>query len=280
MQFESSLKPKLIYVFRINDDAHKGCLKVGEATCHEDDVLGFAPCCKALNQAAKARIDQYTQTAGISYELLYTELTLFVRDKHFCSFNDKEVHNVLLRSGIKRKTFDINSQANEWFITDLETVKRAITAVKEGKTSLTAAEISTDRSPIIFRPEQREAIDKTKKQFHQGSKQMLWNAKMRFGKTLSALQVVKEIGFQRTLILTHRPVVDAGWFEDFGKIFYDTPDYAYGSKNNGESHDHLENRARKKEGLHYVYFASMQDLRGSEQVGGNFNKNDAIFSTP
>lgn len=280
MQFESSLKPKLIYVFRINDDAHKGCLKVGEATCHEDDVLGFAPCCKALNQAAKARIDQYTQTAGISYELLYTELTLFVRDKHFCSFNDKEVHNVLLRSGIKRKTFDINGQANEWFITDLETVKRAITAVKEGKTSLTAAEISTDRSPIIFRPEQREAIDKTKEQFRQGSKQMLWNAKMRFGKTLSALQVVREIGFQRTLILTHRPVVDAGWFEDFGKIFYDTPDYAYGSKNNGESHDHLENRARKKEGLHYVYFASMQDLRGSEQVGGNFNKNDAIFSTP
>ena len=132
MQFESSLKPKLIYVFRINDDAHKGCLKVGEATCHEDDVLGFAPCCKALNQAAKARIDQYTQTAGISYELLYTELTLFVRDKHFCSFSGKEVHNVLLRSGIKRKTFDINGQANEWFITDLETVKRAITAVKEG----------------------------------------------------------------------------------------------------------------------------------------------------
>ena len=168
MQFESSLKPKLIYVFRINDDAHKGCLKVGEATCHEDDVLGFAPCCKALNQAAKARIDQYTQTAGISYELLYTELTLFVRDKHFCSFNDKEVHNVLLRSGIKRKSFDINGQANEWFITDLETVKRAITAVKEGKTSLTAAEISTDRSPIIFRPEQREAIDKTKEQFRQG----------------------------------------------------------------------------------------------------------------
>lgn len=280
MQFESSLKPKLIYVFRINDDAHKGCLKVGEATCHEDDVLGFAPCCKALNQAAKARIDQYTQTAGISYKLLYTELTLFVRDKHFCSFNDKEVHNVLLRSGIKRKTFDINGQANEWFITDLETVKRAITAVKEGKTSLTAAEISTDRSPIIFRPEQREAIDKTKEQFRHGSKQMLWNAKMRFGKTLSALQVVKEIGFQRTLILTHRPVVDAGWFEDFGKIFYDTPDYAYGSKNNGESHDHLENWARKKEGLHYVYFASMQDLRGSEQVGGNFNKNDSIFSTP
>ena len=64
---------------------------------------------------------------------------------------------------------------------------------------------------------------------------MLWYAKMRFGKTLSALQVVKDLEFTRTLILTHRPVVDAGWFEDFGKIFYDRPDFAYGSKTNGYS---------------------------------------------
>mgnify|MGYP000152198450 FL=1 len=60
---------------------------------------------------------------------------------------------------------------------------------------------------------------------------MLWNAKMRFGKTLSALQEVKDMDFSRTLILTHRPVVDSGWFEDFGKIFYDRRDFAYGSKN-------------------------------------------------
>lgn len=279
MQFESSLKPKLIYVFRINDAAHKGCLKVGEATCNTDNVFGLVPGCKALNQAARERINQYTQTAGIVYELLYTELTLFVKDKRICSFNDKEVHRVLERSGISRKTFMVDGHPNEWFVTDLETVKRAIAAVKAGKASLTAAEISTDRSPIVFRPEQRAAIDKTKKQFGRGSAQMLWNAKMRFGKTLSALQVVKELQFGRTLILTHRPVVDAGWFEDFGKIFYDSPNYAYGSKNNGEPHQLLEKRAAK-DGLNYVYFASMQDLRGSEQVGGHFDKNNDVFSTP
>ncbi len=279
MQFESSLKPKLIYVFRINDAAHQGCLKVGEATCHEDNILGLSPCCKVLNRAAKERINQYTQTAGISYELLYTELTLFVRDKHICSFNDKEVHNVLLRSGIRRKAFNLHGKANEWFVTDLETVKRAIAAVKQGKVSLTAAEVTTGQSPIIFRPEQRAAINQTKKQFGKGGKQMLWNAKMRFGKTLSALQVVKEMDFKRTLILTHRPVVNAGWFEDFGKIFYDSPSYAYGSKHNGEPHHLLEQRSSQAD-LHYVYFASMQDLRGSELVGGHFDKNDAIFSTP
>ena len=276
MRFTSSLKLKLIYVFRINDAAHRGCLKIGEATCEDENVFGLSPNSKALNEAARKRINQYTQTAGIAYDLLYTELTVYNRGG-LRSFNDKEVHNVLERSGIKKKVFDTVNKANEWFITDLETVKRAIAAVKEGRSSLSSAEVTREYSPIVFRPEQQEAINKTKKQFRKGN-QMLWNAKMRFGKTLSALQVVKDMEFQRTLILTHRPVVDAGWFEDFGKIFYDRKDFAYGSKNNGESFGSLERRA-ESHGLHYVYFASMQDLRGSELVGGNFDKNNEVFAT-
>ena len=277
MKFTSSLKLKLIYVFRINDAAHRGCLKVGEATCDNDNVFGLAPNSKALNEAAKKRINQYTQTAGIAYDLLYTELTIYNSRKGLCSFNDKEVHCVLERSGIRKKLFDTENKANEWFITDLETVKRAITAVKEGRESLSSAEVSHDQTPIVFRPEQREAIEKTKKQFKK-SNQMLWNAKMRFGKTLSALQVVKDMDSSRTLILTHRPVVNSGWFEDFGKIFYDSPGFAYGSKNNGDSHISLEARAKQGK-CQYVYFASMQDLRGSELVGGNFDKNNEVFAT-
>ncbi|WP_415969428.1 Eco57I restriction-modification methylase domain-containing protein [Barnesiella intestinihominis] len=276
MRFTSSLKLKLIYVFRINDTAHHGCLKIGEATCEDENVFGLSPNSKALNEAARKRINQYTQTAGIAYDLLYTELTIYNRGG-LRSFNDKEVHNVLERSGIKKKVFDTVNKANEWFITDLETVKRAIAAVKEGRNSLSSTEITREYSPIVFRPEQQEAISKTKKQFKKGN-QMLWNAKMRFGKTLSALQVVKDMEFQRTLILTHRPVVNTGWFEDFGKIFYDRKDFAYGSKNNGESYDSLERQA-ESHGLHYVYFASMQDLRGSELVGGNFDKNNEVFAT-
>ena len=276
MKYFSSLKLKLIYVFRINDDEHKGCLKIGEATCDDENVIGLAPNSKPLNEAARKRINQYTQTAGIRYELLHTELTLYNRGG-LRSFNDKEVHAVLERSGVKKKVFDQVNKANEWFITNLDVVKRAIQAVKEGRESLLPVEVAHGRSPIIFRPEQQEAIGKTKKQFKKGN-QMLWNAKMRFGKTLSALQVVKDMEFQRTLILTHRPVVDAGWFEDFGKIFYDRKDFAYGSKNNGESFACLEQRAESS-GLHYVYFASMQDLRGSELVGGNFDKNNEVFAT-
>ena len=277
MKFTSSLKLKLIYVFRINDAAHSGCLKIGEATSDNENIWGLEPNSKALNKAAKQRIDQYTQTAGIAYDLLYTELTIYNDKTGLKAFSDHEVHNVLSRSGVKKKIFDSKNKANEWFVTDLETVKKAITAVKEGKDSLHASEISETQNPIVFRPEQKEAIEKTAKQFKKGN-EMLWFAKMRFGKTLSALQVVKEHEFTRTLILTHRPVVDKGWFEDFGKIFYDAPQYSYGSKNQGNQFATLE-RECKKGNSKYIYFASMQDLRGSGLVGGNFNKNDEIFGT-
>lgn len=275
MKFTSALLPKLIYVFRINDAAHAGCLKIGEATSDNENIWGLESNSKALNEAAKKRINQYTQTAGVSYDLLHTELSVYIKDKTFNAFSDTEVHNVLKRSGIKQKTYN---GATEWFITDLETVKNAIKAVKEGRDSLGAHQITEDKNPIAFRPEQKDAIDRTKKQFKK-SNQMLWNAKMRFGKTLSALQVVKELGFTRTLILTHRPVVDAGWFEDFGKIFTekDTP-YRYGSKTNGDTYATLEKNC-KNSNTKYVYFASMQDLRGSELVGGNFDKNNELFAT-
>lgn len=278
MEYFSNLKAKLIYVFRIPDEAHSDCLKIGEAT-FDDGNITLPPNSSALNKAATARIDQYTKTAGITYELLHTEIAIFVRDGRLAAVNDKEVHDVLLRSGIKRKVFDKVNGANEWFCCDLETAKRAIAAVKEGRKALKGSEVTVGQSPIQFRPEQREAIDKTLRQFKKGN-QMLWNAKMRFGKTLSALQVVKERGdFRRVLILTHRPVVDAGWFEDFGKIFYDSDEYAYGSKSNGDTFVSLERRARREE-CRYIYFASMQDLRGSELVSGNFDKNNDIFSTP
>ena len=275
--FESSLKAKLIYVFAIPDDAHKDCLKIGETTLDEDDGSNLDNNSEVLKQSAHKRIRQYTKTAGIAYELLYVESTIFIMNHMILSFNDKQVHKVLERSGVKKKEFEAVEGADEWYCCDLETVKKAIKAVKHGENSLKPCDVSEGKNPIILRPEQRQAVDKTKKRLEKSGK-MLWNAKMRFGKTIAALQLIKEQKYARTLILTHRPVVDQGWFDDFNNIFYDRDDYQYGSRTKGETFETLESKAGK--GLKYVYFASMQDLRGSEQVGGKFDKNNEIFSAP
>ena len=277
MQYYSTLKAKLIYIFTIGDEAHRGCVKIGEATLDESTDSTLPPNCKALNQAAKKRIDQYTKTAGIDYTLRHTELTLSIHGGNIITFNDKQVHEILLRSGIKRHDFSKKNQGREWFECSVDTAIAAINAAKEGRFSIRADEMVSIDEEIEFRPEQKEAIDKTIHKFQSGGKNMLWNAKMRFGKTLSALQVVKEMQFHRTLILTHRPVVDEGWFEDFHKIFKLFDGYTYGSRLKGEPFDILEKYAKKNPDAHYVYFASMQDLRGAEMAGGKFDKNQAIL---
>lgn len=277
MTFASPLKLKLIYVFRINDEAHYGCLKIGETTFYNNKLSDLDPNSDVMNNAAKCRINQYTQTAGISYDLLHTEVAMFKQVDSFKSFSDSEVHRVLVRSGIERKIFDTKNKANEWFKTDLATVKNAIKAVKTERGSLNQVDITFENNPVIFRPEQKEAIERTIKQFKKGN-EMLWFAKMRFGKTLSALQVVKEMDFKRTLILTHRPVVDEGWFDDFKKIFYKNREFSYSSKNKGDNFNNLRGNADKNDSK-FVYFASIQDLRGSTITGGIFDKNKDVFCT-
>ena len=268
---------KLIYVFAIADKAHRACLKIGETTCEIDSPDKLQPNCTTLNEAARKRINQYTQTAGINYDLKYTEVGYYEREGIKGSISDKDVHRVLLRSGIKKKVFDKKHNANEWFLTDLQTAINAIKAAKEGKTSLLPDEMSYNiEEPVELRPEQKRAVDETKKCFRT-KRSMLWNAKMRFGKTISALTLIKEMQFRKTIILTHRPVVNEGWFDDYRKVFAGRNDFLYGSKKEHFTFNDLM-KAHEK-GNNIIFFASLQDLRGSETVGGKFDKNDEIFST-
>lgn len=268
--FDSTFGYKLIYIFRINDNFHKGILKIGDATIHfEGDVNTLKDNCNELNESAKRRIDQYTKTAGITYQLLYTTLAVTNKGE---AFRDYKVHDLLKRSGIDKKYLNSNNR-NEWFEIDLETAIKSINAVKEGRNSLNSSDITKYNNPIILRPEQEEAVKKTIKNF-ETSDRMLWNAKMRFGKTICALEIVKRKQYNKTIILTHRPVVDDGWFDDFNKVFSKDSLYRYGSKNKGEKIENLLKSNNK-----FVYFASIQDLRGSEEVGGTFKKNELIFNT-
>lgn len=208
--FKNVSSYKCIYAFTIDDAAHAGLIKVRDATVETvQSIDKLAPNSHDLNVAARLRIDSYTKTAGIAYRLLHTELAVrqIKRDGDTLleSFRDHAVHEVLENSGIQRKGIS-GTTGREWYEVDIETVREAIAAVKGGAANLSGGKQKGAR-PIVFRPEQKEAIEKTVKQFRK-SDWMLWNAKMRFGKTLSALEVVKRMGFQKTIIMTHRPVED------------------------------------------------------------------------
>lgn len=276
--FDDVAAYKCIYAFTIHDPAHDGHIKIGEATVKSGlPIDRLPPNSRPLNEASRSRIDAYTQTAGIEYALLYTELAVKqVIDSEtgtlqLEAFHDHDVHRVLENSGIHAESIG-RTTGKEWFEVDLSTVKRAISAVKGGAKNLSGTGSDT-ASPIVFRPEQEKAISRTVKVFSK-SNRMLWNAKMRFGKTLSALEVVKRMGFSKTIIMTHRPVVDDGWYGDFGKIFHGKDGYRYGSRGHG-----YELRELLESGGGFVWFASIQDLRGSTAVGGKYDKNADVFDT-
>lgn len=274
VSFENVFSYKLIYILAIKDEVHEGLLKIGDATLKTDQPIEkLIPNCSLLNKSAKKRIEKYTNTAGIDYKLLYTQLAVKKDKDKLVAFRDYEVHNVLKASNIKPEKL---VKSREWFRVDLETAKKAIEAVINNEKNLLGKNIKT-YTPIIFRPEQEEAINKTVKLFTNSKKKefskMLWNAKMRFGKTVSALEVIKQCKFNKTIIITHRPVVDKGWEEDFNKIFYNEKNFIYGSKKDSSLKELI---ASKKK---FVYFASIQDLRNSKTVGGIYDKNDDVFDT-
>lgn len=290
-RFDCTYKYKLIYVFSMPYDTHKGLLKIGEATLTTDTKPEYlTPNCRELNQAAIARIKGYTATASVNFKLEYTELAVLQKDGYSFTFKDKDVHKVLMNSGI-HKVQPNGATGEEWFATTVDVAIRAINAVKQGKSTLSATEKTSDGQTVAkidFRDEQKAAIEQTIKAFKKEN-EMLWYAKMRFGKTLTALEVVRRSQYRRVIIVTHRPVVSDGWSTDFAKIFYpgsSEHDYSFELKTNDSAYTYdekidLENDLKikrlDKDGAYFLYFASIQDLRGSKRVGGKFNKNNAVF---
>ncbi len=291
-KFTQTHSYKLIYVFSMPYDTHKGLLKIGEATLTTaTKPSSLVSNCHELNQAAKARINGYTATASVNYTLLHTELAIKTEEGFQFTFKDKDVHKVLMNSGI-HKVQPNGATGEEWFATTIDVAKNAIKAVKEGKTSLSANESHSEELPVAkidFREEQIDAIERTIKAFKKND-EMLWYAKMRFGKTLTALEVVRRLQYRKVIIVTHRPVVSDGWGTDFNKIFYPgssehdytfeckTTDSAYVFDEKTDSENDLKIKKLDASGEHFIYFASIQDLRGSQLVGGKYNKNNAVFA--
>lgn len=265
----------VIYIYSIPDEKHKGRLKIGSATITSSNLAK-----ENIDSAAHERIQQQTKTADILYVLEHAELAV-TNDGAY--FSDHNVHQVLIRSGYGRKAESVKNTHSEWFEVSLEVAMNAIQAVKENRKALSTKEKTVSKiSEFPFRPNQRDAIDKTTKAIKKNRKHFLWNAKMRFGKTSAAMQVAKENEMKKVLIVTHRPSVSVDWYADFGQVFVGT-NYEYSSKDKGEDIKVLV-RGNKP----FIYFASLQDLRLSKRVvedgsagshARGFDKNDEVFDT-
>ncbi|ECC2753938.1 DEAD/DEAH box helicase family protein [Listeria monocytogenes serotype 1/2a] len=273
-RFKNNQERKLIYIQTADNSSGKWSVyedaeKIGETTAPEEDLEeDWSPNSDFLRSTTEKRLKGYMTTAGVPYKIDWSELAWIKSSKSW--FGDKAVHEVLTRSGYKHHE---DLEGSEWFKVDLETAKEAIKAVKEGRSSLKLNK-KEETPKIVLRTEQEAAVSQATKAFKKHQK-VLWNAKMRFGKTLSTYDLIKKNGYKKVLVMTHRPVVSDSWFEDFEKSEIAELGYEFGSKDKGEKN--LVKMLEKN--VPFIYFASIQDLRGAEKVGGKFDKNSEFFDT-
>lgn len=139
------------------------------------------------------------------------------------------------------------------------------------------------------RPEQEDAITKAFKYFSKNKEkcaEFLWNAKMRFGKTVCALWLIerlyKELGLKRVLIVTHRPVVNASWYGDFKNLFKDDlAHYSYGTARETDDENKFKDfygikADAEQNGKCVIFFASMQYLRLAKVIRGLGEDNSKV----
>ena len=283
---------RLLYVLSINDRKHQGLLKIGEVFV--DNEIADSKNSQELGKAVRAVLDARPYMQGVSYHIEYVECTTYDQDSKCYKADD--VYRTLRAMDIPSKTLGKykdpttgqTEDADIWLACTIFDIHDVISKIKQGK--------GAGHGAIKFRPEQEKAIHDTVEYFQKEfkdpnkGKHYLWNAKMRFGKTLSGLEVAKRCGYRSTLIITHRPVVDKGWHDDFAKIFR-TPealaDYhakglepAYGRRmmddddSQGDFYTLTNEVDAGKKIL--VFFVSMQYLRLSQFVGGKERNFDPL----
>jgi hypothetical protein len=232
-----------IYAYSIDDNAHKGLLKVGQTA-----------------RNVKQRIAEQLKTAGIkNYKIELDESA--ARDDG-TMFSDHDV-----RAALVRRKF-ANTEL-EWMRCTVKDVKTVLAELRTGQQFA-----GTHHLNFPMRREQGEAVDKTFDYFQsiwaeskQAVPRFLWNAKMRFGKTFTAYQLAKKLGAKRLLVLTFKPAVEDAWQTDL-ESHVDFDGWQYLSKSSGSDPTQID---RKKP---VVYFGSFQDLLGHDAAGNIKPKNE------
>ena len=226
-------------------------------------------------QDVETRINQQTHTADIRWRLEWKGNATF-DDGSGETFIDKDFHAYLRKSGIEQE----KGKNNEWFHVDGATSKQMFRDFREDHGVL---KITDTVIPYKLREEQQSAVAMTVnyQQSHKGG-EFLWNAKPRFGKTLSVYDFVKEIDAINVLIVTNRPAIANSWFSDYAKFLGTESGYLFVSevealkgKKGVLTRQEYKNQilsSKVDEFIGCIEFVSLQDMKGSIYFGGNYDK--------
>ena len=222
-------------------------------------------------QAVEKRLKQQAHTVDVIYHEEWKGNAVY-DDGSGETFSDKDFHVYLRKLGVE------NNRANEWFHIDgTESQKRFF----EFRANRGIVKAEDTIIPYILRNEQAAAVEQTEKYFQSGmGKEYLWNAKPRFGKTLSVYELCKKMDVQNVLIVTNRPAIANSWYSDYVKFlgmesgyqFVSNTDSLKGKKLVVSREDYVKINSISDSPYNCIEFVSLQDLKGSLYFGGDYDK--------
>ena len=246
---------RMMYAYSTPEIArHNGWLKIGDT-----------------EQGVHKRIKQQTHTANVRFELEWKDIAMYRDDCTY--FRDHDFHDYLTEyKGIER------NDHTEWFRIDGALLRKCFEEFSTRSYQSKGLHYS-----YKLRNEQQEAVEKTLAylEANNGEGKFLWNAKPRFGKTLTAYDLIKQMKAKHVLIVTNRPSIANSWYDDFEKYMDSQTGYRFVSDNESlrgrkgvMTRDMflkwLPNRDKDFKGQ--ICFESLQGLKGSVYFGGNYNK--------
>lgn len=250
---------------------HNGYIKIGYT---EQDV--------------DTRIKQQTHTAGVMPHKEWQGTAIF-DDGTGDPFIDKDFHAYLRKMDVKQPQDMDNpyfdpSDRNEWFYIDPMASRQHFFDFKLNRGS--TVEAVREVIPYVLRDEQADAVRQTVayRNDHVGG-EFLWNAKPRFGKTLSVYDFILQTKAEKVLIVTNRPAIANSWYQDYEKFVGRQAGYFFVSNVDGikdrplvmsyrEYDNDAKSRAKQPDVVQMglIEFVSLQDLKGSLYFGGQYDK--------
>ena len=214
------------------------------------------------------RIQQQTHTANVRWVLAWKDNAMY-KDGSGEYFNDHDFHDYLEAEKIRREP------GTEWFQAD---GGQLLTYFQQFASRAEKAPVGG--CTYELRNEQKAAVEMTAKYFQSGGKEFLWNAKPRFGKTLTSYDLIRRMGFTKVLIVTNRPSIANSWADDFAKFIGWRGELAFVSDTDAlkdkpgvlRREEYVKSQLGGGPRLGMVAFESLQGLKGSVYFGGEYQK--------
>lgn len=226
-------------------------------------------------QSPDARIAQQASQLGITKKKAWAFQAKFMTEGGG-RFTDRDFHAFLRQRGIER---ELHPKRTEWHrFNDASKASRDLFFEFAGQDFSSIQSVGHD--DYVLRPEQEAAVAQAMEAFTSGESEVLWNAKPRFGKTLTTYHLMRELDVEKVLIVTNRPAIANSWFDDFERFIGHQTGFKFVSESPSLTTRSPLTRAQWRHLLvedvdgdnRIAEFVSLQDLKGSQYFGGEFDK--------